>query len=120
MIHRRAFVGHVRRLAQCKKSVGEAGRYPDLPAVAGLQRDAGPSRKVRRRATKINRDVEDDAAGRIHELPLRMLELKMQSAKDIEPRSAVIILRESMRQSELREPRLVEHFGEEAAQVVMD
>src|SRR6478672_849924 len=119
MVDRGALISHVGGLAQNEETVREPGRDPDLPTVPRLERHANPLAVAWRRSPNVDGDVEDSTGHRTHELALRLLELKMESAKNVSRRATVVVLRESCREAERLEAVLAKDLGEEAPRVAM-
>ena len=70
-----------------------------------------------RRPTKIDGDIEDGAAHGTNKFPLRLLELKMQSAQYVAHRPAVIVLHERGRKAKRAELIFAKDLGEKAARI---
>src|SRR5262249_7090638 len=94
--------------------VSKAFGNPKLASVSRDQGHADPFAVCRRRATNVDRDVEDRPRHWANELALRSLGLKVKPAQDVACRATVIVLRENRWQTDFGEFLGAVHLSEES------
>src|SRR5262249_12580932 len=115
-------VEKVGNVAEDKKTMGQAGRDPQLPLVFVTQLHAYPPAPRGAAFTDVDGHVVDGAASRPNQLALRMRrQLVVQAAQNAALRSRMVILDEGDRAADgVVEQPLVEALREESALVPED
>jgi hypothetical protein len=110
-------------LREDEEAVGEALGNPEefefAFGVTRLQVKAGPLAEVRRISAEVDGDVPDAAGEDTHELPLRLTDLVMETAKDTLRGKRLVILRERVGQTGSAICGGIEDFCKPAALIAM-
>jgi len=114
------FVKKLNGFCESQKTVSKTGGDVDLIVGRGGQADAGPFAKMRRPEANVHGNVQNFAIDHPTELGLRVEKLIVKAAERSLGRSGVVILKEAIPDSEIREFRVVVRFEERAARISMD
>jgi hypothetical protein len=112
-----ALIEELDRVAQRKEAMGKTRRYINEVLFLGGKKDARPFSEPGGTETYVDGNIERLALYDAAKLGLRMLELIVKTAKRALGRGGMVILNETVRNSESGEPGAMIRLHEKAARV---